>query len=144
TQKRVDVTVDRFALVDGTIALEDRALPEQRTWASENIHIEAHNVSTLRDDGTVVASSVTAGAPNRVEIGEFRLYPIHLRAKVTGTGLALALARLYLPRDAPVLLDRDVPARSSTSRSMRARRSVPTCAASSRIWCWSNPASASP
>src|SRR5262245_32234189 len=106
TQKRVDVTVDRFALVDGTVALEDRALPERRTWASENINIEAHNVSTLRDDGSVVASSVTAGAPNRVEIAEFRLYPIHLRAKVTVTGLDLALARLYLPRDAPVLLDR--------------------------------------
>src|SRR5262249_14021965 len=74
--------------------------------APENIHIERHKGATRRDDGTVVASSVTAGAPNRVEIGEFRLYPIHLRAKVTVTGLDLALARLYLPRDAPVLLDR--------------------------------------
>jgi len=106
TQKRFDVTVDRFALVDGTIAFEDRALPEQRTWTSERINIEARNVSTLRDDGTVVASSMTAGAPNRVEIEQFRLYPIHLRAKVTMTGLDLALARLYLPPDAPVLLDR--------------------------------------
>src|SRR5438132_614876 len=64
TQKRLDVTVDRFALVDGTVAFEDRALPERRTWTSDDIQIEAHNVSTLRDDGTVVASSITAGAPN--------------------------------------------------------------------------------
>src|SRR5215831_16071254 len=106
TEKRVDVTVDRFALVDGTVALEDRALPERRTWTSENIQIDARNVSTLRGDGTVVASSVTAGAPNRVEIGEFRLYPIHLKAKVTVNGLDLALARIYLPPDAPVVLDR--------------------------------------
>src|SRR5262249_17955321 len=105
-RKRFDVTVDRFALVDGTVALEDRALPERRMWASENIQIEAHNVSTLRGDGTVVASSVTAGAPNRVEIEQFRLYPIHLKAKVTVTGLDLGLARLYLPPDAGVLLDR--------------------------------------
>src|SRR5262245_4823046 len=105
TQKRFDVTVDRFALVDGTIALEDRALPERRTWTSENIQIEAHNVSTLRGDGTVIASSVTAGAPNRVGIEEFRLYPIHLKAKVTVKGLDLALARLYMPPDAPVVLD---------------------------------------
>jgi hypothetical protein len=106
TQKRLDVTVDRFALVDGTVAFEDRALPEHRTWMSDDIQIEAHNVSTLRDDGTVIASSVTAGAPNLVQIEQFRLYPIHLKATVTVKGLDLALARLYLPADAPVVLDR--------------------------------------
>jgi Domain of Unknown Function (DUF748) len=106
TEKRFDVTVDRFTLVDGTVAFEDRALPEWRTWTSDDIQIEAHNVSTLRDDGTVVASSVTAGAPNLVEIEQFRLYPIHLQATVTVKRLDLALARLYLPADAPVVLDR--------------------------------------
>src|SRR6266571_4191226 len=105
---RVDVQLlsDRFTLVDGTIAFEDRALPERRTWTSDDIQIEAYNVSTLRDDGTVVASSVTAGAPNLVEIEQFRLYPIHLQATVTVKKLDLALARLYLPPDAPVVLDR--------------------------------------
>ena len=88
TQKRLDVTVDRFALVDGTVAFEDRALPERRTWTSDDIQIEAHNVSTLRDDGTVVASSITAGAPNLVQIEQFRLYPIHLKATVTVKGPA--------------------------------------------------------
>ncbi len=106
TQKRLDVTVDRFALLDGTVAFEDRALPEHRTWTSDDIQIEAHNVSTLRNDGTVVASSVTAGAPNLVQIEQVRLYPIHLKATVTVKGLDLALARLYLPPDAPVVLDR--------------------------------------
>jgi hypothetical protein len=103
---RLDVTVDRFALVDGTVAFEDRALPEHRTWTSDDIQIEAHNVSTLRDDGTVIATSITAGAPNLVQIEQFRLYPIHLKATVTVKGLDLALARLYLPADAPVVLDR--------------------------------------
>ena len=106
TQKRLDVTVDRFTLIDGTVAFEDRALPEHRTWTSDDIQIEAHNVSTLRDDGTVIASSMTAGAPNLVEIEQFRLYPIHLKAMVTVKGLDLALARLYWPPDAPVVLDR--------------------------------------
>src|SRR5215831_10063200 len=106
TEKRVDVTVDRFSMIDGTVAFEDRALPERRTWTSEDIQIEASNVSTLRDDGTVVGSSVTAGAPNFVEIERFRLYPIHLQAVVRVTRLDLALARLYLPADAPVVLDR--------------------------------------
>ena len=106
TEKTFDVSVDRFTLVDGTIAFEDRALPERRTWTSDDIQIEAYNVSTLRDDGTVVASSVTAGAPNLVEIEQFRLYPIHLQATVTVKKLDLALARLYLPPDAPVVIDR--------------------------------------
>src|SRR5262245_36193810 len=106
TRKRFDVTFDRFALVDGTVAFEDRALPEQRTWTSDSIQIEAHNVSTLSDEGSVVASSVTAGAPNLVQIEQFRLYPIHLKATVTVKGLDLALARLYWPPDAPVVLDR--------------------------------------
>jgi|RhiMethySRZTD1v2_1073278.scaffolds.fasta_scaffold01805_24 uncharacterized protein DUF748 len=106
TQKRLDVTVDRFSLIDGTVAFEDRALPEHRTWTSDDIQIEAQNVSTLRDDGTVIASSMTAGAPNLVQIEQFRLYPIHLKAMVTVKGLDLALARLYWPSDAPVVLDR--------------------------------------
>src|SRR6266511_1918730 len=106
TEKTFDVSVDRFTLVDGTIAFEDRALPERRTWTSDDIQIEAYNVSTLRDDGTVVASSVTAGAPNLVEIEQFRLYPIHLQATVTVKKLDLALARRYLPPDAPVVIDR--------------------------------------
>jgi hypothetical protein len=107
-----DVTVDRFALVGGTVTLEDRALPEWRTWASENIVIEARNVSTRRDDGTAVGTSVTAGAPVSLEMEHLRLYPIHLQATVTVEGLDLGLARLYLPPDAPVVLDRG---RASTS-----------------------------
>jgi len=106
TEKKLDVTVDHFSLVDGTVAFEDRALPERRTWRSEDIQIEASNVSTLRDDGTVLASSVTAGAPNLVQIERFRLYPIHLEARAVVRGLDLALARLYLPADAPIVLDR--------------------------------------
>ena len=47
---------NRFA----PVVLEDRALPEHRTWTSDDIQIEAHTVSTLRNDGTVIASSITA------------------------------------------------------------------------------------
>ena len=59
----------------------------------------------MRDDGTVIATSITAGAPNWPD-ERFRLYPIHLKATVTVKGLDIALARLYLPADAPVVLDR--------------------------------------
>jgi hypothetical protein len=100
------VTVDRFALSGGTVSLEDRALPETRTWTSEQIEIEARNVSTQRDDGTAVARSVTAGAPSSLEITELRLYPIHLRATASMEGLDLTPLRLYAPPDAPMVVER--------------------------------------
>jgi uncharacterized protein involved in outer membrane biogenesis len=112
TERTFDVTVDRFALERGTVTLEDRALPETRTWSSEHITIEAHNVSTLRGDGTAVGRSVTAGAPLWVEINDLRLYPIHLRAVVKLEGADLTPLRVYIPPDAAVSL---VGGRASTS-----------------------------
>src|SRR5262249_44749801 len=55
----LDVTVDRFALAGGTVMLEDWALAEPRTWTSEQITIEARNVSTRRDDGRAIGHSLT-------------------------------------------------------------------------------------
>jgi len=102
----LDVTVDRFVVTRGTVSLEDRALREPRTWRSESIEIEAHNLSTLRDDGHAVARSVTAGAPASLELTKVRLRPIHLDAVAKTTGLDLGLARLYFPPDAAVVLER--------------------------------------
>ena len=112
TERTFDVTVDRFALERGTVTLQDRALPEARTWASEHITIEAHNLSTRRSDGTAVGHSVTAGAPVSVEIKELRLYPIHLRAVVKLERADLTALRVYVPLDAPVTIMRG---RASTS-----------------------------
>jgi hypothetical protein len=101
-----DVTVDHLVVKKGTVALEDRALAEPRTWTSENIEIEARNLSTRRDDGHAVARSVTMGAPVLLEMQHVRLYPIHLEAAVTTSELDLSLARLYFPREAAVVLER--------------------------------------
>src|SRR5262249_47261085 len=90
---------------DGTVTLEDRATPGGRTWSSEQIEIEAANVSTRRDDGRVVGSSVTAGAPTSVHVEHFRLYPIHLEVTLTAKGVDLAPGRVYLPPGSPVVLD---------------------------------------
>ena len=102
----LDVTIDRFVVTRGTVTLEDRALREPRTWRSEGIEIEAHNLSTLRDDGRAVARSVTAGAPASLELTKVRLRPIHLEAVAKTTGLDLGLARLYFPPDAAVVVER--------------------------------------
>ena len=108
----LEVTVDRFVLVNGTTTLEDRALPEPRTWRSEEIAVEAHNLSSRPQYGTAVATSVTGGAPVSVRMERLRLYPIDLEATVTIDGLDLAMGRVYLPPSTPVRLDRG---RGSTS-----------------------------
>jgi Domain of Unknown Function (DUF748) len=105
-RRALDVTVDRLVVTRGTVTLEDRALAEPRTWRSEHIEIDAHNLSTRRDDGRAVARSVTVGAPVTLEMRQVRLHPIHLEAVVTTSGLDLSLARLYLPRDAAIALER--------------------------------------
>jgi hypothetical protein len=101
-----DVTVDRFALTGGKVTLEDHAIPEPRTWTSENIVIEARDLSTRSDGGSAVARSITAGAPVSMELKNVRLHPIRLHATVTTEGLDLALARVYLPPDAQVIPER--------------------------------------
>lgn len=105
TQGMLDVTVDRFVLVNGTTTLEDRALPEHRTWRTERIAIEAHGLSTRPQYGTAVGTSVMAGTPVSVEVTRLRLYPIDLQASLSIQGLDLAMGRVYLPPDAPVVLD---------------------------------------
>jgi Domain of Unknown Function (DUF748) len=102
----LDVTVDRFVLANGTTTLEDRALPEPRTWRSEQMAIEAHGLSSRPQYGRAVASSVTGGAPVSVRVERLRLYPIDLEATVTIDGLDLALGRVYFPPDSPVILGR--------------------------------------
>jgi Domain of Unknown Function (DUF748) len=101
-----DVTVDRFTVAGATLTLEDRALPGGRTWTSERIAIDARDISTRHANGTATASSVTDGAPVSVDVRRLRLYPIDLEATVTVEGVDLALARVYMPADAPAVLER--------------------------------------
>ena len=106
TEKRFDVTVDHFRVTGGTVTLQDQAVPGAPLWKSERMTIEAHNVSTRRDDGTAVATSVTAGAPVRVDISKLRLHPVHLQATATVEGLDLTPAQIYFPPNAQFRIDR--------------------------------------
>ena len=100
-----DLTVRHFALTRGTVVLEDQAAPQPRTWTSEQITIEGHDVSTRHANGRVRGSSVTAGTPIAFTLTDMRLRPIHLTAAMTVQGLDLTLAQVYLPPDA-VVIDR--------------------------------------
>jgi hypothetical protein len=109
------LTVDRFTLSGGTVTLEDRGLPSPRTWTSEQITIDASDLSTVGDRGRASARSITAGAPVTIELSHVRLHPIHLQAVVTTEGLDLGLARVYMPATAPAVVER-----GKVSTSMRA------------------------
>ena len=102
----LDVTVDHFALTGGTVTLEDRALAEPRTWTSEQITIEARNVSTRRNDGSAIGRSLTVGAAVALEITHLRLYPIHLRAAITIEGADLTPLQVYVPPAVPIVIAR--------------------------------------
>lgn len=102
----LDVTVDHFSLDGGLVTLEDRMLTPPRTWKAENLTLDARNVSTKRNDGTAVASSLLNGAPVTVKVDDLRLLPAHLRAVIEMQGGDLALARVYLPPQTPVTIDR--------------------------------------
>lgn len=102
----LDVTIDEFTLAGGTVLLEDRSLSPWRTWRSEDLRFHAHNFSTRRDDGTAEASSTINGSPVSVRIEQLRLKPIHLRAVVNARDVDVAMARVYLPAESPVTLQK--------------------------------------
>jgi len=100
------VTVSDFGLTRGTVVLEDRMLQPARTWRSEHITIQARNVSTQRDDGTGEGTTTLNGSPVSVRVEQLRLKPVHLRAVVQAKNVDAAMARVYLPPNAPVTLER--------------------------------------
>jgi hypothetical protein len=104
--RMLDVTVDRFTLADGTVLLEDRGVSPRRVWKSEDLTIVARNVSTRRGDGEAEASSTIDGAPVSVHVEQLRLVPVHLRAVIRAQQVDLAVARVYIPTNVPVTLDR--------------------------------------
>ncbi|MBM3218540.1 MAG: DUF748 domain-containing protein [Candidatus Rokubacteria bacterium] len=105
-EKGGDVTIERFRVARGRVTLEDRALAEPRTRASEHMNVDARNLSTVRDDGTAVATSITAGAPLSIEVKSLRLCPIHLHATAKVEGLDLTPARVYFPPNTTFDIDR--------------------------------------
>ena len=115
SEKRFDITVDHFRIAGGTVTLQDQAVPGAPLWRSEQMTIEARNVSTRRDDGTAVATSVTAGAPVRIEVSKLRLHPVSLAATATVEGFDLTPAQVYFPPDARFRIDRG---RLSTTASI--------------------------
>ena len=93
------VTVDHFAIKDGWVSLEDRVLSPVRTWRSENIQLDARDITTTARRGTAVGSTTVAGALVTLRVSELQLVPVHLHADVNIRDLDLTLVDLYMPPD---------------------------------------------
>ncbi len=106
SRRLLDVSVDRFTIASGWVALEDRLLTPARTWRSDDLRLDARDVTTLAPRGTAVGSTTIAGALLTVRVEELQLVPIHLRASVNLRDLDLRLPALYLPGDGPLTLER--------------------------------------
>ena len=100
------LSIDRLTISGDWVALEDRTLMPPRTWRSENIRLDAHDVTTLARRGTAFGSTTIAGALVTVRAEDLRLAPVYLRATVNLRDLDLRLAALYAPADAPFALER--------------------------------------
>ncbi len=105
-RRLLDVSVDRFTIDGGWVALEDRMLSPPRTWRSDDIRLDARNVSTLARRGTAFGSTEIAGALVTVRVEDLQLAPVHLRATVNVRDLDLRLPALYLPSHGPLRLER--------------------------------------
>ena len=108
------VTVDRFTLAGGMVTLEDHTRTPPRTWQIEAIGAEASGLSTVRPEmtGSGRLTATVAGGPVSADLSELRLVPIHARARAAVQGVDATLPGMFLPPDAPLLIER---ARVSTT-----------------------------
>ena len=104
--RALDISVDHFSIAGGRVALEDRTLTPARTWQSDDIRLDARNVTTLGRRGTAVGSTTIAGSLVTVRVEDLQLAPVHLRAWVNVRDLDLRLVALYVAADGPLVLER--------------------------------------
>jgi hypothetical protein len=102
--------VGRAAVGGERLTLEDRTRRPARTWAVQNLAVEASRLSSRRTDvqGVATLRATVAGAAVSAWVTHVRLDPLELRATAILRDLDLPLAQLYLPEAAPVALERGV------------------------------------
>ncbi|HXD99108.1 MAG TPA: DUF748 domain-containing protein [Candidatus Acidoferrum sp.] len=103
---RFDMSIDQFTISQSWVSFEDRMLEPARTWRTDDLRLDARNLTTLGRRGTVFASTGVAGALVTLRADDVQLGPTHLRASINVRDLDLRLATLYLPGDGPLRLER--------------------------------------
>jgi hypothetical protein len=112
-----DIAIDRGTVTIGHVTagsdrltLEERGVSPVRTWAVQNLVVEAKTLSSRRTDVQGVASlqATVAGAAVSAWVTRARLDPLELHVTTSLRNFDLALLRLYLPPEALVELTRGV------------------------------------
>lgn len=98
------LTIERFALLGGSVVIEDRTLTPPRTWRVEAVEFHARGVSTVAGTppGDATLNAVAAGAPIALGVTDVRLSPLHFKATLTAREIDASLAALYLPPRSPL------------------------------------------
>src|SRR5256885_1956618 len=104
---RLAITLDRFAISDGIVTLEDRTATPPRAWRVDGITLEARDASTVatRPSGTVTLNASVAGAPFALALRDVRLRPLQVRGTLTARDIDVGLTALALAPGGPI----DVP-----------------------------------
>src|SRR5437762_3050937 len=102
------LSAGRVALAGDRLTIEDRTLNPARTWAVQNLAVEASRLSSRRADvqGIASARAIVAGASVSAWLAHVRLDPLELNATAILRDLDLRLVQLYLPAVVPLQLDR--------------------------------------
>ena len=102
------LSAGRVALAGDRLTIEDRTLNPARTWAVQNLAVEASRLSSRRADvqGIASARATVAGASVSAWLAHVRLDPLELNATAILRDLDLRLVQLYLPAVVPLQLDR--------------------------------------
>lgn len=101
SKEPMKIWAGRATITGGTVVFEDRLPSPAQTFEMREISVEATGVSTIAGagNGTATLTLVLNGAPLALTADEVRLHPLHARATLTLSGLALDHAWAYLPRE---------------------------------------------
>jgi hypothetical protein len=102
------LTLDHLLIQGVSVIVEDRVLQPPKTWRAEDIRFEATALGTTAPRGVAFGSTTVAGALVTLRAMNIQLSPLHLRAEVNIRDLDLTLADLYMPPDAPTMVESGV------------------------------------
>src|SRR5215831_11561199 len=106
--KKWTVTIDRLAVVDGGLAVSDRAVSPAREWQVQGLGFEAGGLTTLsgQSPGHLLVHARVNGATLEVRGSGVRLSPSEFAAQISLEGFDLTQIRSYAPPEVPVTVER--------------------------------------
>jgi hypothetical protein len=98
-KRPLNVTLDRFALANGSIAIEDRTTSPPGRWEAAGLTVDLRDIRTVADadQGRATMRFTLAGAPVTFDAEGIGLHPLQGKAQLTVGGADLAQLWAYVP-----------------------------------------------